>query len=212
MPNRIRRVPALTNTFSGVAGEARVTAELVRAGFRVAKPYWTDDEADLLVLMRSNGGLLPIVVQVKSVQFLPDSKGQVAPRVFTQGLKKKYVLKSPAFVLALYRVDKDFIYLIPGPENIVSTYESQKLFNKKHKAFSMLDENDDVRVAVDFGDKLLRKWKVDSANGVSVSRPFNSLRDKIGGTTLLSDAIDAAWNLQGDAAVATADSDDVADE
>jgi hypothetical protein len=212
MPNRIRRVPALTNTFSGVAGEARVAAELVRAGFRVAKPYWTDDEADLLVLMRSNGGLLPIVVQVKSVQFLPDSKGQVAPRVFTQGLKKKYVQKSPAFVLALYRVDKDFIYLIPGPKNIVSTYESQKLFNKKHKAFSMLDENDDVRVAVDFGDKLLRKWKVDFANGVSVSRPFNSLRDKIGGTTLFSDAIDAAWNLQGDAAVTLADSDDVADE
>jgi hypothetical protein len=212
MPNPIRRVPALTNSFSGVAGEARIAAELVRAGFRVAKPYWTDDEADLLVLMRSNGGLLPIVVQVKSVQFLPDSKGQVAPRVFTQGLKKRYVQKSPAFLLALYRVDKDFIYLIPGPENIVGTYESQKIFNKKHKAFSTLDKNDDVRMAVDFEDKLLRKWKVDSADGASVSRLLNSLKDEIEGATLLSDAIDAAWNLQGDAAVAIADSDDVADE
>jgi hypothetical protein len=80
MPERIRRVPALTNTFSGVAGEARVAAELVRGGFRVAKPLWTDDEADLLVLMRTDGALLPIVVQVKSVQFLPDSQGQLAHR------------------------------------------------------------------------------------------------------------------------------------
>src|SRR5271156_6817625 len=161
MPERIRRVPALTNTFSGVAGEARVAAELVRGGFRVAKPLWTDDEADLLVLMRTDGALLPIVVQVKSVQFLPDSQGQVPVRVFAQGLKKRYLLKSPAFLLALYRVDEDFIYLIPGPGNIISAYDAQRRFNKKHKMFSSLRDDDDVRIALDFEDKLLRSWKVD---------------------------------------------------
>lgn len=46
MPKPFRRVPALTNTFSGVAGEARVAAELLRAVLKAAKPYWTDDEAD----------------------------------------------------------------------------------------------------------------------------------------------------------------------
>ena len=69
-----------------------------------------------------------------------------------------------------------------------------------------------MRMAVDFEDKLLRKWKVNSADGASVSRLLNSLKDEIEGATLLSDASDAAWNLQGDAAVAIADSDDVADE
>ncbi len=66
----IRRVPALSNTFSGVAAEARVAAELVRQGFRVAKPLWTDDEVDLIVLCKGEGTALPIPIQVKSVQFL----------------------------------------------------------------------------------------------------------------------------------------------
>jgi hypothetical protein len=208
VPERFRRVPALTNTFSGVAGEARVAAELVRAGFRVAKPLWTDDEADLLVLMRSNRGLLPIVVQVKSVQFLPDAKGKVAPRVFAQGLKKRYLQKFPAFLLALYRVDEDFIYLIPGPENVITTYESQQRFNKKHKAFSTLGDDEDVRIAIDFEDGLLTQWKVNPRDASSVSKAFNGLKDEIEESSLVKQAIDAAWNLQGNAIVVTDDPDD----
>ena len=123
MPSSFRRVPALTNTFSGVAGEARVAAELVRGGMKVARPYWTDDEADLVIIVWANRGLLPIIVQVKALQFLPDGKGQVPVRAYIQGLRKRYLSKSPAFVLALYRVDEDFIYLIPGHDKVIAIYE-----------------------------------------------------------------------------------------
>jgi len=118
-------VHALTNTFSGVAGEARIAAEFVRCGFRVADPYWTDDEVDLLVLEREENLAVPLSIQVKSVQFLPDRNQKIPTHAFTQGLKKRYVTKSPAFALAIYLVDTDEIFFIDGPANIRRVYEAQ---------------------------------------------------------------------------------------
>jgi hypothetical protein len=198
VPKPIRRVHALTNTFSGVAGEARVAAEFVRCGLRVAKPYWTDDEADLILIDRgSNGLLLPVIVQVKAIQFLPDRQGQVPPRVYIQGLKKRYILKSPAFALALYRVDEDLIYLIPGPENVVAVYEAQRSFNPKHTAFPDLSEEDDVRLALDWADQLLSAWKVDRKNARSVSEPIQRLvKDIQKDTAMVNEAIAAIWSVR----------------
>lgn len=197
MPRPFRRVPALTNTFSGVAGEARVAAEFVRCGLRVAKPYWTDDEADLVLIARGHNGLLPVIVQVKAIQFLPDKQGQVPARVFIQGLKKRYISKSPAFALALYRVDEDLIYLIPGPENVIAVYEAQQIFNPKHTAFSDLSDGADVRIALDWDDQLLSAWKVDRKDAGSVSEPIQRLVKGIQkDTTMVNQAIAAIWSVK----------------
>jgi hypothetical protein len=150
-PGTFHRVHSLTNTFSGVAGEARIAAELVRCGLRVAKPYWTDDESDLLVLHVSANALVPIAIQVKSVQFLTKQD-----KVFLQGLKKRYVTKyltkSEGFALAIYRVDSDEIFFVDGPQLIVDIYEKQAVWNNKHIAFDDLDDNKDIRLAI-FEDK-----------------------------------------------------------
>jgi hypothetical protein len=138
MSRGIRRIHALTNTFSGIAGEARIAAELVRCGFRVAKPYWCDDEVDLLVLHRSSqpNVALPLSIQIKSVQFLPQKDGSLNERVFIQGLKKRYVTKSPAFGLAIYRVDTDEIFFIDGQPNVEAVYESQRSYHAREFASS----------------------------------------------------------------------------
>jgi hypothetical protein len=105
----IRRIHALENTFSGVAGEARIAAEFVRCGLRVAKPYWTDDEVDLVVLYRHENSVLPLPVQVKSLQFLESKTRKLSDPRFLSGLKKRYVEKNPALCLAIYRPDEDRI-------------------------------------------------------------------------------------------------------
>lgn len=157
------RIHALTNTFSGVAGEARVAAELVRCGLLVAKPYWTDDEADLILLDRrfsQSYSVLPVVIQVKSVQFLPDKQQVTPPRKFIEGLRKRYVLNSPAFALAIYRVDLDEIFFIHGQDNVRSVYEAQSSWNSKHVPFDSLSKDKSVRIAVDFEKGIPGDWKV----------------------------------------------------
>ena len=51
-PSQVTRLHALTNTYSGVVGEMAAATALIRAGLQVAKPYWNDDEVDLLVFWR----------------------------------------------------------------------------------------------------------------------------------------------------------------
>jgi hypothetical protein len=159
----MHRIHALTNTFSGVAGEARVAAELVRCGFLVAKPYWTDDEADLIIIDRRHSqsySVVPVVIQVKSVQFLPNKRQQTPSRTFIQGLRKRYVLNSPAFALAIYRVDQDEIFFIHGQDNVRSVYEAQHSWNRKHIPFDSLKADDDVRIAVNLSDGIPGDWLI----------------------------------------------------
>ena len=78
---RVKRMYALKNTYSGVAGEMAVATALIRAGHRVAKPYWNDDEVDIMIFERDGLSLLPIPVQVKSIQRLDDKGSEFA----TQG-------------------------------------------------------------------------------------------------------------------------------
>ncbi len=90
----IRRIHALESTFSGVAGEARIAAELVRCGLRAAKPYWTNGEVDLIVLHQHENGVFPVPVQVKSVQFLESKSRKLSEPRFLSRLKKRYVEKN----------------------------------------------------------------------------------------------------------------------
>jgi hypothetical protein len=159
----IHRIHALTNMFSGVAGEARVAAELVRCGFLIAKPYWTDDEADLILLDRrysESYSVVPVIIQVKSVQFLPNKQQRLPPRKFIKGLRKRYVLNSPAFALAIYRVDRDEIFFIHGQDNVRAVYEAQSNWNKKHVSFDKLSPEDDVKIAVDLSEGIPGNWEV----------------------------------------------------
>jgi hypothetical protein len=196
MDRPIRRPHYLFNTFSGVAGEGRVAAEFVRCGFRVARPLWTDDEVDLLVIMRSpfqTGDLVPIAVQVKSVQFIPNMRGQLPNRVFIKGLRKRYLMKSPALSLAVYRPDTDEIYFIDGGQNIQAVYESQLNWNRKHRAFSTLKDEDDVRIALSESEGIDGEWKVNPRDARWLSERMNRIAKKVGSPAKLRTAVEALF-------------------
>jgi hypothetical protein len=209
MAQPIRRIHALSNTFSGAAGEARVAAEFVRCGLRVAKPYWTDDEVDLLLLAKADNMAVPLAVQVKSVQFIQKEKTQ--ERVFIQGLKKRYVNKSPAFAVAIYRVDSDEIFFVDSPENVISMYEAQKTWNKKHKGFDSLQDDDDVRIAVSRDNGIPGDWKIPTHDAAWLSTRVNRLAKEVVSQNKLIQTLSALW-LDEPAQVADADDDSDIDE
>jgi hypothetical protein len=198
MTKGFRRVHALKNTFSGVAGEARVAAEFVRCGLRVAKPYWTDDEADLLVIERTRNLqqdlAVPVIIQVKAVQFLPDRNQKIPTRVFLQRLKKRYVTKSPAFGLAIYRVDTDEIFFIDGQANVRFVYESQKSWNKKHIPFDSLKDDDWVRIALHEKEGIEGDWKVNPRDAAWLTGRVQGLVDRVGRENSVTLALDALWS------------------
>lgn len=138
----VKRPHTLDETYAGVAGELRVAAELVRCGMRVAKPYWTNDEADLVVLYgtrgrniptsrRSRKTLVPVHLQVKAVQFLP-SKSRAAETSRRVKIKKRYVEDTRSLCIAIYRVDKDCLWFVDGPKNIIRAYNDQPGRRKKY--------------------------------------------------------------------------------
>jgi len=141
------RVHALTSFWSGYAGEARAAAELTRCGLRVAKPFWNDDEWDLVLLLPVAQKLLPLPVQVKSVQFLGKKDS-----VYVQGLKRCYLDRNPGLCLILYRPDQDAFWFLAGAETI------KKHFIRLHRdgevAYERLLEVDDVALRVDHDDYL----------------------------------------------------------
>lgn len=156
----IRRVHALTNTFSGVAAEARVAAEMVRCGLRVAKPYWTDDEVDLIVLSHRERLVIPVPVQVKSVQFLESKHRKIRDPRFIGKLKKRYVEDNAALCLAIYRPDEDKMWFIDGAENIRQVYEEDAKATGRTR-YGDLSLNDDVAIRVTFDNCALdRNWLV----------------------------------------------------
>lgn len=149
-----RAVHALTNTFSGVAGEARVAAELVRCGLRVARPMWTDDETDLIILVRHIDLLIPITVQVKSVQFLSDAKDKDI-----QGLKKKYLARQPGLCLAVYRPDNDAIWFVDSAKRIIELHEEQRN-GRRNQAYSAIALDKDVPIRIPFDEEALSQYRV----------------------------------------------------
>lgn len=175
----IRRVPALSNTFSGVAAEARVAAELIRNGFRVAKPFWTDDEVDLLVLYKLDGKAFPIPIQVKSVQFLESKTRKLSDPRFVPNLKKKYIEKNAALCLAIYRPDIDDIWFIDGPENIKSVYDQDAMENSR-KPYAELEDDSEVGIRLTFENcPLNEKWLAPKQDGKWWSDRFERFAKKL---------------------------------
>jgi len=176
---KVKRVHALTNTASGAAGEARVAAELTRCGLQAAKPYWNDDEVDLLVLWRDQRTLFPVPVQVKSVQRLHDRGGND----FISGLKKRYVEGLPSLCLAIYHPKTDRIWFIDTAQRIKETYAAQKDWHK-NVPYINLGADDDLRIGLNLADNVSRldaDWLVprDDASWLSkrIVRATESIRD-----------------------------------
>jgi len=189
---KVKRLYALNNTASGVAGEAAVTAALLRAGLRLAKPYWTDNEVDLLVLWEESSGLIPIPIQVKSVQAAVNET-----EAHTQNLKKRYIEASPYLCLAIYSVARNKIWIIPKSENIKRVYKEWADAPKtgpgapRTKYEEIDPKNGTVNIRVDVSAKgnkdFDKKWLLDAEDASRVSKVFADLGGEI-------EASDAALN------------------
>jgi hypothetical protein len=130
-------------------------------------------------------------VQVKSVQFLPNKKGKLKKRVYIQGLKKRYVEKSPAFALAIYRVDTDEIFFVDGGDNVTAIYDGQKSSNKKHIAFAKLGDDSDVRIALHKKKGLHGDWQVPPYDAGWLSKRTQRLAQRVVSTNKLAAVMEA---------------------
>lgn len=180
--SEIRPRYSIENTFSGQAAELSVAALLVRAGFRVAQPLWSNDYTDLLILKKSKGWLVPIPVQVKSVQQAGKTKSQVA----IQGLKKKYVKDVPALCLAIYSPAHDKIWFIPGAENIRIVHQnwvekSNASPGTRAKLYEDILPENDIPIRVDLstsGDaEFDEQWLVDRKSPIDLYNQINQLAE-----------------------------------
>ena len=180
--SEIRPRYSIENTFSGQAAELSVAALLVRAGFRVAQPLWSNDYTDLLILKESKGWLVPIPVQVKSVQQAGKPKSQVA----IQGLKKKYVKDVPALCLAIYSPAHDKIWFIPGAENIRIVHQnwvekSNASPGTRAKLYEDILPENDIPIRVDLstsGDtEFDEQWLVDRKSPIDLYNQINHLAE-----------------------------------
>lgn len=167
------RIHAVTNHRSGVIGEQRVASELMRCGYRVAKPYWTEDEADLIVFPVKECYLY-ITVQSKSVQFSHDQSA-TPPNRYISGLKKKYLSDNKWLSLAVYLPEFDDIYFVDGADNIISLYAKQT----HKKSFDSLDKDDDVAITVSYHDGLGSEWKVPKDNATWMTLRISRLTEII---------------------------------
>jgi len=167
------RIHAVTNHRSGVVGELRVASELMRCGYRVAKPYWTEDEADLIVFPVKDCDLY-ITVQSKSVQFSHD-QGAIPPNRYISGLKKKYLSNNKWLSLAVYLPEFDDIYFVDGAEKIISIYANQN----HQKPYDTLEENDEVTITVKYPDGIGIDWKVPKDNATWLTQRISGLADKV---------------------------------
>lgn len=199
---RVKRIYTLKNTYSGVVGEMAVATALIRAGHRVAKPYWNDDEVDLVVFAKEGLSLLPIPVQVKSVQRLDNEGCEFA----TEGLKKKYIDRQPALCLGIYCPESNKIWFIPGAHNIRDVHRagvlaSQSRPGRSRTPYDSLSPDNDVNVYVNLtveGDKTFdSRWLVDTTSPMKLNKAINDLATRFE-VDALSQMVDAFWEFHDD--------------
>jgi len=178
-PPPVKRLYGVTNTYSGVVGEMAVATALIRAGHQVAKPYWNDDEMDLLVFWWDEPDFIPIPIQVKSLQRAGSDKEEIA----TQGLKKKYVEGQPALCLAIYSPELNKIWFIPGADKIREVHqfgvEASRLRGNPRDAYETIDLENDVRIYVNLtkqGDAAFDgKWLIDVESPMKINQTIRTL-------------------------------------
>jgi len=147
VPKVLARAATLDSNPAGVAAEMRVAAELCRFGFHVARPYWTEDEIDLLVAYEISGTVVFVPIQVKCVQFVTATRKCRVPTCFIQGLKKRYIENNKWLSLVLYNPHEDWFWFIDGAINICKAYDAQKAWHK-HIAYNQIADDADVRIGL----------------------------------------------------------------
>lgn len=181
---------ALTNTASGVAGEAAVTAALLRAGLQVAKPYWNDDEMDLLIFWKDGRDFIPIPVQVKSVQSTSVTKSGKVRIIFDavpEGVRKRYVDRQPSLCLAIYSPAQNKIWFIPGANNIKEVYatwlKTRSKKGRKSPTYATMKPDQDVPIHVNVskvGDADFDgKWLFDTVSPDKLRNQIQALAQAI---------------------------------
>jgi hypothetical protein len=115
---------------------------MVRCRLRVARPYWTEDEVDLIVLSHCDNIFIPVPVQVKPVQFLESKHRKTKAPRFIGSLKKRCVEENPALCLMIYRPDEERMWFIDGPENIQSVYEEDAKATGRTQYHDLKPEDD----------------------------------------------------------------------
>lgn len=184
MAKKVERAYGLTNSFSGTVGEMAVAAHLVRCGLRVAKPYWSDNEIDLLVFWQKGKDYIPVSVQVKSVQLA----SSINSEKHIQGLKKKYIENNKYLCLAIYSPERNKIWLIDGADNIKSVQSDGVKASKgrkgvDRKAYSKIKVDEDVPIYVNLtnsGDSSFdSRWRVDNCNPKKTTDVFRVIAGKV---------------------------------
>jgi hypothetical protein len=182
---KITRPFHLTNSFSGSLGEMRVAAELTRYGFRIAKPYWNDDEVDLLLLDNDPSyGFVPIPFQVKSIQVAGNTTRYI------EGLKRKYVDRQRYLCLAIYDPKSDDIWVIDRAENIVAEYNANPV---KGRPFDSLAPDDEVKIKFRKSPKAAfnQKWLLDKNDAIPFSKRMKDLTHAYATDSTVRDMIKA---------------------
>ncbi len=169
-----------------------MVAAFLRAGLLVADPYWNDDEIDLLVLWSEGDRLVPIPVQVKSVQskHVIDKKTNVSRAtmiIAPQGLRKKYIDRQPALCLAIYSPARDKIWFFPGADTIRQVYAdwlaARSSKGRKSKALDAMGDDEEVPIYVDVskeGDKDFdAKWLLDRQSPTKLTKQIHDLARRV---------------------------------
>lgn len=188
MPYKLRRIHAVTNTFSGVLGEVRIAAELLRCGFKVAKPYWNDDEMDLLAFLTVGTQIVPIPIQVKSRQFM---RGE--GRTFIS-IKKAYVSRNMGLCLFLYYPAEDTMWLINGREAIIGAYNAQASWDANHTRYAKIKKGANVKFAFPKAETSFdSKWKIDTSDASDISRRLAAVAKKTLEHNKIVKGLEALW-------------------
>jgi hypothetical protein len=196
---QMKRLNVLRNTYSGVIGEMAIATALIRRGYKVAKPYWNDDVIDLLVLLPHESGhsFVPIPIQIKSLQ--PASEKECG-----DGLKKKYVDRTPLLCLAIYSPEHDRIWFIPGAHNIRKAHRAGVIRSQQRRGpnrvpWEKLEPTDAVRVYVDMSgtqSSELQEWLLNSdAQWKRLDRSLFGMTSRLASKTRSADIL---LNLAGD--------------
>lgn len=158
---RVVRVPATWSSgLSGNVGEYRVAAELLRAGFNVAKPYWDIDGWDLVVFVAVHQLLVPLPLQVKSVQQSAGESGKPTASREVQGLYKKYV--EAGVGVAIYAPDKDKIWLFLSENEVKEAFVAVE---RRKLTFESINSEDELPLRVPEDSQAFDgKWCVSAGN------------------------------------------------
>ena len=180
-PKKVTAKYALSNFYSGITGEARFTAEFLRNGIQVAKPYWNDDEIDLLVFTMQSGQLIPIPIQVKTIQFLPNANNKMPNTKTLQGLKKKYIERQPTLCLAVYEPETDSMWLVAGASEIKAIYDEQYNHGRKQKKYLDINGDKDLPISWDRlpEDDFTKKYLVDKLTPQVLYKKISQLAKSI---------------------------------